>query len=83
MNKPAPINLNRIAAMALYTLGAWASLGALMFAATWEAQETLLQSARVIVLITAGMTLVMCVIAATARLVASASASLPDPDPKP
>jgi len=83
MNKPGPINLNRIAVMALYTLGAWASLAALMFAATWETQETLLQSARVILLISAGMALVICVVAATARLLASASASLPDPDPKP
>jgi len=83
MNKPAPINLNRIAVMALYTLGAWASLATLMFTATWEPQETLLQSARVVVLISAGMALVICVVAATARLVASASASLPDPGPKP
>ncbi len=83
MSKPAPVNLKRVAMMALYTLGAWVSLAMLLFAATWEPQETVLQSGRVILLIMAGVSLLMCVIAATARLLSSAAAAVPEIDPKP
>jgi hypothetical protein len=83
MPKSSAINFQRLAIMALYTAGAWASLTVLMVAATWEPQETAMQSGRVILLIMAGVALLMCVVAATARLLSSAAASVPDVDPKP
>lgn len=83
MVRTGAFNLNRLAIMALYVAGAWLSLAALVYAAMWDPQETLGQSGRVIVLIMAGVSLLMCVIGATARLLSSAAAAVPDPEPKP
>jgi hypothetical protein len=83
MDRITALNPGRIAIMALYVVGAWASLAGLMFALTWAPQETWGESARVIAIIAAAVALVMCVIGATARLLASAAASVPDPGPRP
>jgi NhaP-type Na+/H+ or K+/H+ antiporter len=83
MDKTGSFNLRRLAVMALYVAGAWASLAILLFAGAWQPQEPFEQSSRVIVLVGAGVALMMCVIGATARLVSSAAAAVPDPDPKP
>ena len=83
MNRITAFNPARIIIMALYVVGAWISLAALMFTATWDPNETWGQSARVLILIVAALALVMCVIAATARLLKSAAAAVPDVEPKP
>lgn len=83
MDRITAFNPGRIAIMALYVAGAWLSLAALMFATTWEPQETWGESARVIALIAASVALLICVIGATARLMSSAAARVPDVGPKP
>jgi hypothetical protein len=83
MTRTGPFNLGRIAVMALLVAGAWLSLATLLHAGAWDPADTLMQSARVILLIMAGVSLMMCVVAATARLLSSAAASVPDADPKP
>jgi hypothetical protein len=83
MTRTNPFGINRIVMMALYVAGAWLSLAALLYASAWTPEDTLAQSGRVIVLIMGGVALLMCVIAATAQLLSSTAAAVPDVDPKP
>lgn len=83
MMTKSPFNPGRIAKMAAYVLGAWASLAALMLAGPWEPQDAIGQSGRIVLLLVAGVALLICVIAATAHLLSSSAASVPDPDPRP
>ena len=83
MNRITAFDPRRIAIMALYVLGAWLSLAALMFAVMWAPEETWGESARVVAILAAAVALLMCVIGATARLLSSAASAVPDPEPKP
>jgi hypothetical protein len=84
MDKAPPPRIGRVGETVLYLFGLWISLTVFILAMPWVPVDAFLQSAKIVLMLAAGILLVISLFGAASGLLGAMAWMAPrDPDPKP